>query len=422
MHNAHHRGASGNASSVVERLMGVNAKIGIYVEPVGTGIGGSETVAAVLAEALAKNHQVDLLHHISSLSSAKLGESSGTNLKNVTLRYLERNRQPAQVSHRNPWRHYQASRGSQSVLSDGYDIFVAIVHDIPPFCHAAKGALIVLFPAPTAPYIKLGGELDMKSALRHPAKYLYKSWEWKKRMAGYQVKTAISEFSREFARRHWRIKCQIVYPPVDTHFRRIEKENIILSVGRFAIEGEGHTKKQPEMLAGFRQMQNEGLRDWVYFCVGGLRDSPEHQTHFQKLRNRFADRSVNLIANVEREELRALYERASIFWHAAGYGDDDQAQPAYAEHFGISTVEAMAAGCIPVVINKGGQRELVQHGINGFLWDTLEELQRYTRRLINDARLRSQMSEEARTSARLYSRETFVKTFLGLLDPAPVRG
>ena len=48
--------------------------IGIYVEPVGTGIGGSETVVAVLAEALAKNHQVDLLHHIRSLSTEHLAE------------------------------------------------------------------------------------------------------------------------------------------------------------------------------------------------------------------------------------------------------------------------------------------------------------------------------------------------------------
>ena len=398
------------------------AKIGIYVEPVGSGIGGSENVGAVLAEALAENHEVHLLHHISSLSAAKLGESSGANLKNVTLRYLERNRQPTRFSRRNPWSHYQASRGSQSALSDGYDIFVAIVHDIPPFCHAAKGALIVLFPAPTAPYVKLGGGFLMKSALKHPARFLYKSWEWQQRMAGYQVKTAISDFSREFARRHWRIECKIVYPPVDTHFRRAEKENIILSVGRFAIEGEGHTKKQPEMLATFRQMENEGLGNWEYFSVGGLRDSADHQLYFNKLRDRYAGSRVTLIANIERDKLRGLYERASIFWHAAGYGDDDKIQPAYAEHFGISTVEAMAAGCVPVVINKGGQRELVQHGVNGFLWDTLEELQEYTRRLINDVRLRARMSEAALTSARLYSKETFVETFLGLLDLAPVRG
>ncbi|MBA3257467.1 MAG: glycosyltransferase family 4 protein [Pyrinomonadaceae bacterium] len=386
--------------------------IGIYVEPVGSGIGGSETVVAVLAEALAKNHRVDLWHHIPSLSAEHLAESSGTDLNNVTLRYVERNRNPPQLSRRNPWRHYKASRGLQAALSETYDVFVAVVHDIPPFCHAARGALIVLFPAPTAPYVKLGGGFLIKSAVRHPARYLYQSWEWKKRMDSYQVKTAISDFSRVWARRHWRIECEVVYPPVDTRFRRAEKESILLSVGRFTMEGEGHGKKQPEMLATFRQMEVEGLRGWEYFCVGGIRDSPEHHLYFTELQDLGAGSRVQIIANVERDRLKSLYERASIFWHAAGYGDDDDAQPVYAEHFGISTVEAMAAGCVPVVINKGGQREIVLHGVNGFLWDTLKELKEYSGALINDAQLRVRMSAAARESASRFSRKAFVENFL----------
>lgn len=394
----------------------------IYIEPRGSGIGGSEFVAALLAEALAKEHRVDLFHRIPTLTTEHLAENSGADLNGVNLRYVESDGVPPQLSQRNPVPHYAASRRWLAELSEGYDLFIAITHGVPPFCHSARGALIVLFPASTAPYVKPGGGFLRNAALKHPARYLYKSWEWKQRMAGYQIKTAISDFSRLWASKHWRIDCQIVYPPVDTNFRRLEKENLLLSVGRFAIEGEGHTKKQPEMLATFREMENEGLLDWEYFCVGGLRDSPHHQLHFNELRDSYAESTATLIANIEREKLRDLYERAAIFWHAAGYGDDDEAQPAYAEHFGISTVEAMAAGCVPVVINKGGQRELVEHGVNGFLWDTLEELKEYTSTLVNNKSLRARMAEAARTSARLYSKERFVETFLGLLDLAPVRG
>ncbi|MDQ3175807.1 MAG: glycosyltransferase family 4 protein [Acidobacteriota bacterium] len=391
--------------------------IGIYVEPVGTGIGGSETVVAVLAEALAKNHQVDLLHHIPSLSTEHLAESSGTDLKNVTLRYVEWDPNATQFSRRNPFQHYLASRRWHATLSEPYDVFIAVVHSVPPFCHAAKGALIVLFPASPAPYVNPQGGMFLKSAFRHPARWLYQNWEWKRRMASYQLKTAISDFSRGWTLRRWRVNCRVVYPPVDTDFRNVEKERVILSVGRFAIDGEGHTKKQRETLAAFRQMENDGLQDWKYFCVGGLRDTPEHRAYFGELRGINAGNGSQLIANIERDQLRSLYERARIFWHAAGYGEDESTRPILVEHFGISTVEAMAAGCVPVVINKGGQREIVQHGVNGFLWDTLEELKEYTAMLMNDDKLHARMAEAARESARLYSREIFVENFLRLIGP-----
>ena len=40
------------------------------------------------------------------------------------------------------------------------------------------------------------------------------------------------------------------------------------------------------------------------------------------------------------------------------------------EHFGITTVEAMAAGCVPVVIDKADQREIVRHVTDGYRWTT----------------------------------------------------
>lgn len=387
-------------------------KISIYNDPVGSGIGGSETVVALLAEVLAKDHEVDLFHHIASLTAEELATNSGTNLSRVRLRYIEPDRTPKQFSRRNPLQHYEASRRLHAMLSESYDVFIAVVHDAPPFCHAARGALIILFPISTAPYVNPQGGMLLKAALRHPARWVYQTWEWKRRMASYQLKTAISDFSRRWTLRRWGVDCRVVYPPVDTHFRYVEKERIILSVGRFAIDGEGHTKKQRETLAAFRQMENDGLRDWKYFCVGGLRDTPEHRAYFDELGRINAGKGAQLIANIERDRLRSLYERARIFWHAAGYGEDESTKPIFVEHFGLSTVEAMAAGCVPVVVNKGGQREIVQHGVNGFLWDTLKELKEYTGTLINDDKLRARMAEAARERARLYSREMFVENFL----------
>jgi glycosyltransferase involved in cell wall biosynthesis len=81
----------------------------------------------------------------------------------------------------------------------------------------------------------------------------------------------------------------------------------------------------------------------------------------------------------------------------------------------------MAAGCVPVVINRGGQREIVEHGVSGFLWDTLEELKDYTTALARDQRMRERMSESARERARYFSYEQFSARLLALLRPPPAR-
>lgn len=47
----------------------------------------------------------------------------------------------------------------------------------------------------------------------------------------------------------------------------------------------------------------------------------------------------------------------------------------WSEPFGLSIVEAMATGCVPVVNRRGATPELIRHGTTGFLVDTLEEME-----------------------------------------------
>lgn len=388
-------------------------KIGVYNQPQGGGIGGAEYLTAALAETLSRSHEVELVHHKDAgLRPDDFAGHYGADLSSVRLRHVAPEGHFVGYSS-NPWKCYRAARDWQAALSEPYDLFINVTHALPPFCHAPKGALLVLFPwfdrHATWPWRANGG------GARERLRRLYYDWEWRKRFDTYQLKAAISQFTRTWTRRWWDVDCEILPPPADGDFADAAKTDTIISVGRFATGG--HTKKQLEMVTAFQRARGGELRGWEYFCVGGLSDSPEDQAYYNTVRDAAADASAHVLANVERARLRGLYEHAKVFWHAAGYGDDVESHPELAEHFGIVTVEAMSAGCVPVVVNKGGQPEIVEHGVSGFLWDTLEELTEYTSLLARDEQLRARMSEAARRRARAFNREAFVNRLLELLRP-----
>lgn len=391
-------------------------KIGIHSEPNSSEIGGAQCFAAILAETLGGLHQVDFVHHYPLLTTEQLSEFSGTNLSAIRLRSVAAEPNSFGSSH-NPWRRYREERAWYTSLSEPYDLFINITHSMPPFCHAPRGVLVILFPYFNRfcswPW-KEGAPADGSRLWKRLRRFYY-DWEWKKRLNTYQLKMAISHYTQVWTKHWWGVDCQVVYPPVDNPFRVADKANTILSVGRFSTAG--RSKKQLEMVTAFRQMDDARLQGWEYFCVGGLSDLPQDHDYFENVRRMGAECRVQVLANVERSYLKRLYEQAKIFWHAAGYAEDDGARPELAEHFGIVTVEAMAAGCVPIVINKGAQPEIVQHGVSGFLWNTLEELKEYTRLVARDEQLRAQISEAARTRARLFSREEFLKGFLKLSQP-----
>jgi len=156
-------------------------------------------------------------------------------------------------------------------------------------------------------------------------------------------------------------------------------------------------------------MKAGGFDSWRYASVGGLNATTDNREYFEQVRAIGACCSGLVEANLPRPALKNLLQRSRIFWHGMGLNEDLEANPGRAEHFGIATVEAMAAGCVPVVINNGGQTGIVTHDQNGFKWNTLEELKRYTQLLTDDAALWGRMSEAARARAQDFRRDRFIR-------------
>jgi glycosyltransferase involved in cell wall biosynthesis len=85
------------------------------------------------------------------------------------------------------------------------------------------------------------------------------------------------------------------------------------------------------------------------------------------------------------------------------------------EHFGISIVEAMAAGCVPIVHNSGGAREIVTNSV-GYKWDTVDEASRQIANLTQNDSLRKELSEAATARSELFRPEVFESGITKILD------
>lgn len=201
---------------------------------------------------------------------------------------------------------------------------------------------------------------------------------------------------------------EVLYPPVGvTDFSPLPKEKLIISVGRFFVGG--HNKKQLEMIEVFKKMydKHEELKSYRYVLVGGVEDKKEHQDYLKKCRTAAKGYPIKFQVNASFSELRKSLGIAKIFWHAAGYQEDEKKDPDKFEHFGITTVEAMAAGAIPIVIAKGGQPEIIEDGVNGLLWNTEQELIYKTVALAQGRYNYDSIRKEAMDKSKQYSIDKF---------------
>lgn len=211
----------------------------------------------------------------------------------------------------------------------------------------------------------------------------------------------------------------VIYPPVFLQEKDVKKENIILHVGRFRVQdvltGVRDFKKQAIMIEAFKEMvDKKQVNDWRFVMAVSVQESDKDT--FDILKDSAKGYPIEFFINKTNDELWTLYNKAKIYWHASGFGEDLEKNPQYAEHFGISTVEAMGAGAVPVVINAGGQKEIVTDKKNGLVWDTLVELQEKTKLLMTDRRLLNTLSEAAKIRAKDFSKEQFFSQITRLIE------
>ncbi len=205
-----------------------------------------------------------------------------------------------------------------------------------------------------------------------------------------------------------------IYPPVDMAPTESEtnktnqKENIILSVARFE---EGGSKKQMEMVQTFLKLKRRFpvvMKGWRLVLAGGCAQG-ETNTYLGTIADKIkksATNDIELLVNCSGDKLKEIYGKARLFWHLCGL---DHRDPAMVEHFGMTIVEAMQNGVVPIVYDGGGQREIVEQGVSGFRALSTAEVMNFTLTLIRDEPLWAQMSLKTKERSGLFSRENFEK-------------
>ncbi|SAL13979.1 glycosyl transferase family protein [Caballeronia udeis] len=187
-------------------------------------------------------------------------------------------------------------------------------------------------------------------------------------------------------------------------FREKISKTSIVSEGMFAAGTE--STRQDLMITALRRLVEAGHRAELHF-IGSLLPESRHREYFLECKRMAEGLPVHFHLDIPREKRDRMFEGASLYWHDGGY-----------EHIGLSVIEAMSTGAIPIVA-QGCQGALnVRDGLNGFRFDSEDELVRISQRIFNETdEVTNAMRAAARIDSEGFSRALCVRDWRSLLQP-----
>lgn len=158
---------------------------------------------------------------------------------------------------------------------------------------------------------------------------------------------ANSNYTAEEIKKNSGKKPPILYPPVPSamfndnpeNLTKNQQKNLVVTISRFDPD------KRLEKIPYIASLTDKN----VQFAIIGRVHHKETLLSLQKLTKKLGltDR-VFFYTDISRQEMKKILQDAKIYLHTR-----------VNEHFGISVVEAMAMGCVPIVHDSGGTTEFV---------------------------------------------------------------
>ena len=175
-----------------------------------------------------------------------------------------------------------------------------------------------------------------------------------------------------------------------TKFRPMKKEKSILVVARLFFN-----KGIQDVLDALKGMELHGWRVDIV-GEGPYRDELEHKITANALSG-----SVRMLGWIDNSsaQMKELYGKAGIFISAS-----------YFESFGMTVLEALSAGCYPLISDIGGHRFIINHDRYFFEKGNIEDLRRKLSGLIRHIPGRHQVRLEK------FSWKNVIKHYIALLE------
>ncbi len=198
---------------------------------------------------------------------------------------------------------------------------------------------------------------------------------------------AISEYSKAHFDREWEVPTTLLYPACNMIQPGFPKDNVVVTAAR------GVPEKNLELFWEIaRRCPN-------YEFVLLLTLDPRFLEYSRSLQST-PPINGRVIVNPDREMYQATLARSRIYLHLMR-----------GEHFGITIVESMSAGCVPVVHDSGGPKEIV--GGVGLLWRQVGEIPKLLSVADDSYEVMSNLCIER---AGNFSREKFDESFGEVLE------
>ena len=207
---------------------------------------------------------------------------------------------------------------------------------------------------------------------------------------------ANSRFTHESIKRKFGKDSAIIYPPVDldAFTSGNKKEKKVITISRFSQE------KNLEFA-----VNTIDELDTNYTIVGNTKtriNEIYYENLSTKIKNYKQNARILLLKNIDRDKVIQNLMNTKVYFHASP------------ETFGISVIESIAAGCIPIVPDNSAHKETVP----------IKEL-RYDPNDVNDAREKikkalagdyDDYTKPLRSSLNMYSKDTFKKSIIDYIE------